>query len=390
MQQPIGSGFGAASTADDVIKGIDLSGKVAIVTGGYSGIGLETVRTLRLGGARGILPARDHNKAILALEGIDGVEIEAMDLMDPASIDVFAGKFIASGRPLHILVNSAGIMAVRLIRDLRGYESQFSTNPLGHFQLAVRLWPALRQANGARVVSVSSWGHHYSPVVFDDPNFEHRAYDRWSAYGQSKTANILFARALDARGAAHGVRAFALHPGMIVGTGLEKHLTRDELLALDVIDAAGRPVLARGSAGRREATDLAAGRQHSMAGNDQRHGVLGHRLADVARGLRRGAELLRERAVGGRAAPPDLPCRGIDLREEHILVAEVERETGEIHLLAGEIALRRRDRRGHLARRRAGHGLGHPAQHQALGRIGGLGRQLGTRDAPPLPRERAE
>src|SRR5260221_5683882 len=243
MQQPIGSGFGAASTADDVIKGIDLSGKVAIVTGGYSGIGLETVRTLRLAGARVIVPTRDHNKAILALEGIDGVEIEAMDLMDPASIDVFAGKFIASGRPLHILVNSAGIMAVPLIRDLRGYESQFSTNHLGHFQLAVRLWPALRQANGARVVSVSSWGHHYSPVVFDDPNFEHRAYDRWMGYGQSKTANILFALGLDRRGKADGIRAFSLHPGSILGTGIERHPSFEELRAAGVIDENRKPIL---------------------------------------------------------------------------------------------------------------------------------------------------
>src|SRR5258708_8744353 len=164
MQQPIGSGFGAASTADDVIKGIDLSGKVAIGTGGYSGIGLETVRTLRLDGARVIVQTRDHNKAILAVEGIDGVEIEAMDLMDPASIDVFAGKFIASGRPLHILVNSAGIMAVPLIRDLRGYESQISSNNPGDFLVAVRVWPRFRHADCARSVSVFASGDHYSPL----------------------------------------------------------------------------------------------------------------------------------------------------------------------------------------------------------------------------------
>ncbi|GMK47046.1 oxidoreductase [Paenibacillus glycanilyticus] len=243
MQTPIGSGFGASVTAEDVIKGIDLSGKTAIVTGGYSGLGLETVRVLRSAGAKVIVPTRDYNKAVNALANIDGVDIEVMDLMDSASINAFADKFLATGRALHILVNSAGIMASPLSRDSRGYESQFATNHLGHFQLVARLWPALRKAKGARVVSVSSWGHHFSPVVFDDPNFDRREYDRWAAYGQSKTANILFAVALDKRGQADGVRAFSLHPGSIVGTGLEKHLSEEELRAAGVIDEHGQPVL---------------------------------------------------------------------------------------------------------------------------------------------------
>lgn len=241
-QAPLGSGFGAASTAEEVIRGRDLRGKVAIVTGGYSGLGLETARVLRAAGATIIVPTRDLGRATAALQGIDGVEIEAMDLLDPASIDAFADRFLATRRPLHILVNSAGIMACPLTRDARGYESQFTTNHLGHFQLTARLWPALRQANGARVVSVSSWGHRHSPVVFDDPNFERRDYDRWSAYGQSKTANVLFARALDERGKADGVRAFSVHPGGILGTGLEKHVTREELTALGAIDKDGKPV----------------------------------------------------------------------------------------------------------------------------------------------------
>ncbi len=156
QQTPIGSGFGASTTASEVIRGIDLSGKVAIVTGGSSGIGLETTRVLHSAGARVIVPARDHDKAATALEGIDGVEIEAMDLIDPASIDAFAVKFLATGSPLHILVNSAGIGGAPLSRDARGYEFHFATNHLGHFQLALRLWPALRQANGARVVAVSA------------------------------------------------------------------------------------------------------------------------------------------------------------------------------------------------------------------------------------------
>ncbi|MFZ1426559.1 MAG: oxidoreductase [Geminicoccaceae bacterium] len=241
-QAPLGSGMDAATTAAEAIEGIDLAGRTAIVTGGYSGIGVETVRALRSAGARVVVPARDRGKALSTLAGID-VEIETMDLLDPASIDAFADGYLASGQPLHILVNGAGIMACPLTRDARGYEAQFATNHLGHFQLTMRLWPALCRAGGARVVSVSSWGHRRSPVMFEDPHFERRAYDRWSAYGQSKTANVLFALELDERGRADAVQAFSVHPGVIVDTGLGKHLTREELLALGVIDADGKPIL---------------------------------------------------------------------------------------------------------------------------------------------------
>lgn len=245
-QTPIHSGFSAASTADDVLAGVDLTGKTAIVTGGYSGIGTETSRALRAAGARVVVPARDMAKARKALDGID-VEIEPMDLADPASIDAFAATFVARGTPLHVLIDSAGVMACPLERDARGYERQFATNHLGHFQLALRLWPALVAAGGARVVSLSSRGHRYAAVDFDDPHFERRAYDPWIAYGQSKTANSLFAVALDARGKAAGVRAFAVHPGAIV-TDLARHMSQDELRERGAIDDQGRPVvdLARG------------------------------------------------------------------------------------------------------------------------------------------------
>jgi NAD(P)-dependent dehydrogenase (short-subunit alcohol dehydrogenase family) len=220
LQKPIGSGFNATSTAVDVIKDIDLSGKTTIVTGGYAGIGLETVKAFVSAGARVIVPARDINKAAKNLQGIQNVSIETMDLMDPESINAFAKKFLTSNDELHILVNNAGIMWVPLQRDKRGYESQFSTNHLGHFQLTARLWPALKKANGARVVTVSSFGHQMAPFNFEDPHFTQRAYETLQGYGQSKTANNLFAVEMDNRGKAFGVRAFSLHPGSVNGTDL--------------------------------------------------------------------------------------------------------------------------------------------------------------------------
>jgi NAD(P)-dependent dehydrogenase (short-subunit alcohol dehydrogenase family) len=224
-------------------QGLDLSGKIAIVTGGYSGIGLETARAFHSAGAGVIVPARDRDKAALALEGLGGVEIEAMDLNDPVLIDAFAARFVATSRPLHILVNSAGTGGAPLTRDARGYELHFATNHLGHFQLVMRLWPALRHADGARVVAVSAWAHSRSPIVFEDPNFERRGYVPWMAYGQSKTANILFALALDERAKTHGVRAFSLHPGSIVGTGLSKYLSPEVLRAAGLVDQAGNPII---------------------------------------------------------------------------------------------------------------------------------------------------
>ncbi|MET7744225.1 oxidoreductase [Streptomyces sp. NPDC005385] len=241
-QQPLHSGFGPASTAEEVAAGVDLTGRTAIVTGGYSGIGLETVRVLRAAGAEVVVPARDPARAAAALDGIDGVEVAAMDLIDPASVDAFAQGFLESGRPLHLLVASAGIMATPLTRDARGYEAQFATNHLGHFQLVSRLWPALLAADGARVVVVSSRGHRFSPVDLDDPNFEHTPYEPFLAYGRSKSANALFAVELDRRGRAEGVRAFSVHPGTIVDTGLAKHLSEDALRAAGAVEEDGTPV----------------------------------------------------------------------------------------------------------------------------------------------------
>jgi len=220
LQQPIGSGFNALSTSTDVMQGVNLEGKTVIVTGGYAGIGLETVKALTVAGAKVIVPARDMNKATSNLAGVRNVTVKQLDLMDPASIDAFALDFLATGSPLHILVNNGGIMWVPLQRDSRGYESQLATNHLGHFQLTARLWPALKKANGARVVNVSSFGHQMAPFNFDDPNFELREYETLQGYGQSKTANNLFTVELDRRGKDADVHAFAVHPGAVNGTDL--------------------------------------------------------------------------------------------------------------------------------------------------------------------------
>ncbi|MCB0476130.1 MAG: SDR family NAD(P)-dependent oxidoreductase, partial [Flavobacteriaceae bacterium] len=220
LQQPIGSGFSALSTAAEVISNINLTGTIAIVTGGNTGIGLVTVRTLANAGATVIVPSRDIKKAKNNLKGIDNVEVEQMDLMNPDSIDNFVETFLASNRPLHLLINNAGIMWVPFRRDSRGIESQLATNYLAQFQLTARLWPALRKASGARIVNVSSQGHQFAPFDFDDPNFENREYETLSAYGQSKTAVNLFSLELDCRGKEHNIRVFSLHPGSIGGTEL--------------------------------------------------------------------------------------------------------------------------------------------------------------------------
>jgi len=220
LQKPIGSGFNAQTTASEVIKGIDLTGKVAIVTGGHTCIGLETTKVLAGAGATVIVAARDVAKAQRNLNGIPNVELTTLDLMNPQSINTFAETFLKTGRALHMLIHNAGIMWVPLRRDSRGNESQLSTNYLGQFQLTVHLWPALVKANGARVINVSSYGHQMAPFNFEDPNFEHREYQTLQGYGQSKTACNLFALELDVRGKAAKVRAYSLHPGSVNDTEL--------------------------------------------------------------------------------------------------------------------------------------------------------------------------
>ncbi|MFI9155766.1 SDR family NAD(P)-dependent oxidoreductase [Streptomyces sp. NPDC053367] len=235
-QHGIDSGFGARSTADDVLKGIDLSGRLALVTGGYSGIGLETTRALVRAGARVVVPARRPEQARENLAGLDGVEVAALDLADLESVSAFAERFLASGRVLDMVINSAGIMACPETRVGPGRELQFATNHLGHFALVNRLWPAI-EPGGARVVSVSSLAHHFSPIRFHDLDWR-EGYDKWGAYGQAKTANVLFAVHLDRLARDRGVRAFSLHPGGIL-TPLQRYLPQQEMIDRGWIDAEG-------------------------------------------------------------------------------------------------------------------------------------------------------
>lgn len=235
-QHRLVSGWNARNTAADVLAGQSLLGKVAIVTGGYSGIGLETTRALADAGARIIVPARHRETAVAATRGIAGVDVEPMDLADLASVRRFAAHVLASGKPVDLLIHSAGIMACGENRVGPGWEAQFAVNHLGHYLLVNALWPALTK-RGARVVAVSSAGHHQSSIRWDDVQFA-RAYDKWLAYGQSKTANALFAVWLDIRGRDAGVRAFSLHPGAIL-TPLQRHLPKEEMIALGWIDADG-------------------------------------------------------------------------------------------------------------------------------------------------------
>jgi len=232
-QKPLISGFGPRTTAEEALAGRDLQGKVAIVTGGHAGLGLETTRVLSNAGATVVLGSRDPQKAQMAVAKMKNVAVSQLDLASPSSIDQFANDFLNSNRALDLLINNAAIMATPLMRDDRGYEMQFATNHLGHFQLTARLWEALKKSGNARVVALSSYGHSFAGVDFSDPNFNQRPYDKWAAYGQSKSANSLFAVELDKRGQEHGIRAFAVHPGGIL-TDLGRYLTDDDFKAFGI------------------------------------------------------------------------------------------------------------------------------------------------------------
>jgi len=233
MSQSARGGFGHDTTTAEVLEGIDLEGKLALVTGGSGGLGAETARALASKGARVVITARDVAKGeeiaggIRKSTGNDGIEVEALELGSLASIRTFAERFLARHDALQILVNNAGVMACPFERTADGFELQFGTNHLGHFLMTGLIAPALLRGAPARVVSVSSRGHQMSPVVFDDIEFERRPYEKWSAYGQAKTANILLAVELERRLGARGVHANALHPG-VIPTDLARHLVPED------------------------------------------------------------------------------------------------------------------------------------------------------------------
>ncbi|MEV4342884.1 SDR family NAD(P)-dependent oxidoreductase [Actinoplanes sp. NPDC049596] len=246
QQHPLGTPFTAASTADDVLDGLDLTGRNVVITGGAGGLGLEATRALSKAGASITVAARDPERAAATLAGIDRVEISRLDLLDPASIDAFAARYLESGRPLHILINSAGNAYGRLTLDARGYEAGFAAFHLGHFQLTLALHPALRAAHGARVVNVSSGAHRTSDIRWDDLHFG-RGYDGNLAYGQTKTAGVLFAVELDRRWAGEGIRAFSAHPGISIASSLahmeQGTFTMRQLQAMGLVDEDEQPVI---------------------------------------------------------------------------------------------------------------------------------------------------
>ncbi|MEU1360915.1 oxidoreductase [Micromonospora zamorensis] len=232
--------FGAHSTTADVLAGIDLTGRTAVVTGGYSGLGLATTRALAQAGARVVVPALRPDAAQRALAGVPGVEVDQLDLADLGSVRAFAERFLRGHSALDILIASAGIMACPETRTGPGWEAHLAINHLGHYALVNLLWPALAAASTARVVSVASGRNPAWRIRWDDVQFE-RGYDKWEAYTQSKLANVLFARHLDLLGRPQSVRAFSVNPGWI-RTPLQRHLAVEEMVAAGWIDPDGTSV----------------------------------------------------------------------------------------------------------------------------------------------------
>lgn len=241
QQQPVETGFSSKPESSEVIAGLDLSEKVALVTGGYSGIGIETVRALTAAGANVFVPSRDVDRAVKALEGIIPAEqIGFMDLADLPSVTRFGEAFADRHVKIDLAILNAGVMACPLGRTQQGLEWQLGVNHVGHFALLQTLLPSLRRANSARLITLSSIAHRMSPVRFDDMNYQHRDYDKWQAYGQAKSAQSLMAVELDRREKDNGIRAFSVHPGGIF-TPLQRHLGNEEMAEFGWTDADGNP-----------------------------------------------------------------------------------------------------------------------------------------------------
>ncbi|WP_067510243.1 SDR family NAD(P)-dependent oxidoreductase [Actinoplanes sp. TFC3] len=256
-QIPLNTPFTAASTTADVLHGVDLRGREAVVTGGHSRLGREVTRALTTAGATVTVAARNPAQAAAALHGLPGVHIEQLDLTDPASIDAFATGRIDASRPVHMLVNNAAVMFGPQRRlDTRGHELAFSTSHLGHFHLTRMLLPALREAGNARVVTVTSGAARFGAIRWNDLNFA-TGYDPVAAYAQAKLANVLFTVELDRRFAGAGLRAFAAHPGVVIGPGPHSWQVLDSYRAQGLVDEHGTTVIDPG-AGKKTASQGAA------------------------------------------------------------------------------------------------------------------------------------
>ena len=230
--------FGARSTADEVLDGVDLSGRRILVTGVSAGLGVETARALAARGALVVGAARDLDKARAATEAVrrdaangGGLELVQLDLASLASVRACADGLVAAGRPFDVIIANAGVMATPFGKTADGFETQFGTNHLGHFVLVNRI-ASLLKPDGGRLVSLSSAGHRRADVDLDDPGFERTEYAPFIGYGRSKTANILFAVEFDRRHRAKGIRATAVHPGVIAETELGRHMGAQALKAL--------------------------------------------------------------------------------------------------------------------------------------------------------------
>ena len=240
QQKPINSGFGAKSEPSEILAGIDLTGKVAVVTGGYSGIGLETTRALSSCGARVLVPARRVDVAReLLRDVVDENDVIAIDLANISSVRDCVASITPIVNSIDFLINNAGVMACPETRVGNDWELQFAANHLGHFALTLGLLPALKMSGNARIVALSSTAHKLSAIRWDDIHFAND-YDKWQAYGQSKTADSLFAVALDQRMKDSGIRAFSVHPGGIM-TPLQRHLDLEEMVALGWLGKDGQP-----------------------------------------------------------------------------------------------------------------------------------------------------
>ena len=232
LQKPINSGFNSKSNAHEITKDIDLNGKIAIVTGGYSGIGLETTRELVSSGAEVIIPAKRSDVAIKNLEGIVSKEnVIEMDLSDLNSVKNFTDGYKENFNRLDLLINNAGIMACPETRIGDNWESQIAVNHFGHFLLTKELMDMMAGNDGARFVSLSSSAHSLTGMQWDDIHFHNNPYDKWMAYGQSKTASSLIAIEFDRLLKDKGVRGFSVHPGGIM-TPLQRHLQKEEMVTL--------------------------------------------------------------------------------------------------------------------------------------------------------------